>query len=123
MSRSAATARAVRPNLTPADTGIYLPPGGSYAYQMHYTPIGKPVTDTTEVGYYFYKEEPKYILRQASITDFSLRFRRASRATRKRHISSSRTTRKCSVCSRTVIRAATRPSCASVIQTAARRCC
>jgi hypothetical protein len=60
------------PNLTPADTGIYLPPGGSYAYQMHYTPIGKPVTDTTEVGYYFYKEEPKYILRQASITDFSI---------------------------------------------------
>jgi mono/diheme cytochrome c family protein len=60
------------PNLTPADTGIFLPPGGSYAYQMHYTPIGKPVTDQTEVGYYFYKEQPKYILRQASITDFSL---------------------------------------------------
>jgi hypothetical protein len=60
------------PNLTPADTGIYVPPGGSYAYQMHYTPIGKPVTDTTEVGYYFYKEQPKYILRQASITDFSI---------------------------------------------------
>jgi mono/diheme cytochrome c family protein len=60
------------PNLTPSDTGIYLPPGGSYAYQMHYTPIGKPVTDTTEVGYYFHKEEPKYILRQASITDFSI---------------------------------------------------
>jgi mono/diheme cytochrome c family protein len=60
------------PNLTPADTGIYLPPGGSFAYQMHYTPIGKPITDETEVGYYFYKEEPKYILRQASITDFSI---------------------------------------------------
>ena len=60
------------PNLTPPDTGIYLPEGGSYAYQMHYTPIGKPTTDTTEVGYYFYKEQPKYLLRQASITDFSL---------------------------------------------------
>ena len=60
------------PNLTPDDTGIYVPPGGSYAYQMHYTPIGKPTTDTTEVGYYFYKEQPKYILRQASITDFSI---------------------------------------------------
>ncbi|MGH8175801.1 MAG: redoxin domain-containing protein [Steroidobacter sp.] len=60
------------PNLTPEDTGIYVPPGGSYAYQMHYTPIGKPTTDTTEVGYYFYKEQPKYILRQASITDFSI---------------------------------------------------
>ncbi|MEQ1780037.1 MAG: hypothetical protein ABMA14_01670 [Hyphomonadaceae bacterium] len=60
------------PNLTPDSTGIYLPPGGSFAYQMHYTPVGKPVTDKTEVGYYFYKEEPTYILRQASITDFSL---------------------------------------------------
>jgi len=60
------------PNLTPADTGVYIPPGGSFAYQMHYTPVGKPVTDKTEVGYYFYKEEPTYILRQASITDFSL---------------------------------------------------
>ncbi|MBP8297699.1 MAG: redoxin domain-containing protein, partial [Burkholderiales bacterium] len=39
------------PNLTPADTGIYLPPGGSFAYQMHYTPVGKPVTDKMEVGY------------------------------------------------------------------------
>ncbi len=60
------------PNLTPDDTGIYLPPGGSFAYQLHYTPIGKPITDATEVGYYFYKEQPKYILRQASITDFSI---------------------------------------------------
>ena len=60
------------PNLTPADTGIYLPPGGSFAYQMHYTPVGKPVTDKMEVGYYFYKEQPTYMMRQASITDFSL---------------------------------------------------
>lgn len=60
------------PNLTPDETGIYLPPGGSFAYQMHYTPVGKPTTDKTEVGYYFYKEQPKYILRQASITDFSI---------------------------------------------------
>jgi mono/diheme cytochrome c family protein len=60
------------PNLTPSDTGIYLPPGGSYAWQMHYTPVGKPITDKTEVGYYFYKEQPKYLLRQASITDFSI---------------------------------------------------
>ncbi|HEY7799611.1 MAG TPA: hypothetical protein VIA80_12650 [Hyphomonadaceae bacterium] len=60
------------PNLTPDETGIYLPPGGSFAWQMHYTATGKALTDKTEAGYYFYKEEPKYILRQASITDFSL---------------------------------------------------
>lgn len=60
------------PNLTPAETGIYLPPGGSFAWQMHYTATGKALTDKTEAGYYFYKEEPKYLLRQASITDFSI---------------------------------------------------
>jgi len=59
-------------NLTPPDTGIYVAPGGSYAYQMHYTAVGKPVTDATKVGYYFYKEPPTHILRQTSITDFSL---------------------------------------------------
>jgi hypothetical protein len=59
-------------NTTPADTGIYIPPGGSFAYQMHYTPVGKEMRDATQVGYYFYAEKPKYILRQISITDFSL---------------------------------------------------
>jgi mono/diheme cytochrome c family protein len=59
-------------NLTPKDTGIYIPPGGSYAYQMHYTSTGKPITDKTKVGYYFYKETPKNILRQTSVTDYSL---------------------------------------------------
>ena len=59
-------------NLTPENTGIYIPPGGSYAYQMHYTTTGKAITDKTKVGYYFYKEPPKNILRQTSITDFSL---------------------------------------------------
>lgn len=59
-------------NLTPDDTGIYIPPGGSYAYQMHYTTNGKKMTDKTKVGYYFYKEPPNRILRQTSITDFSL---------------------------------------------------
>jgi mono/diheme cytochrome c family protein len=59
-------------NLSPPSTGTYLPPGGSFAFQMHYTTTGKPVRDETEVGLYFYKEEPKYILRQASVTDFSI---------------------------------------------------
>jgi mono/diheme cytochrome c family protein len=59
-------------NPTPPETGIYIPPGGSFAYQMHYTPVGKAMKDATQVGYYFHKEEPKYILRQISVTDFSL---------------------------------------------------
>jgi len=59
-------------NLTPADTGIFIPAGGSYAYQMHYTSNGKRITDKTKVGYYFYDKAPTHMLRQTSITDFSL---------------------------------------------------
>ena len=59
-------------NLSPPSTGTYLPPGGSFAFQMHYTPVGKPTRDETQVGLYFYKDAPKYILRQASVTDFSI---------------------------------------------------
>jgi len=59
-------------NLSPASTGTYIPPGGSFTFQMHYTPVGKPLKDETQVGLYFYKDQPNYILRQASVTDFSL---------------------------------------------------
>jgi len=59
-------------NLTPPDTGIYVAPGGSFAYQMHYTAVGKALTDKTKVGYYFYDTPPTHLLRQTSITDFSL---------------------------------------------------
>ena len=59
-------------NLSPDSTGTYVPPGGSFAFQMHYTPVGKAMRDQTQVGLYFYKQEPKYILRQASVTDFSI---------------------------------------------------
>jgi mono/diheme cytochrome c family protein len=59
-------------NLSPESTGTYIPPGGSFAFQMHYTAVGKPMRDETQVGLYFYKDEPKYIFRQASVTDFSI---------------------------------------------------
>uniref|UniRef100_UPI0039833932 c-type cytochrome n=1 Tax=Phenylobacterium sp. TaxID=1871053 RepID=UPI0039833932 len=59
-------------NLSPASTGTYVPPGGSFAFQMHYTPVGKAMRDETQVGLYFHETPPKYILRQASVTDFSI---------------------------------------------------
>ena len=85
------------PNLTPTNMGTYLPPGGAFAFQMHYTPFGKPMTDDRPDRLYFYKEEPKYILRQAS--DHRQLDRdpgRRRRATRKWPTSSSRRTR-CSI--------------------------
>ncbi|MBI1340563.1 redoxin domain-containing protein [bacterium] len=59
-------------NLTPANTGIYVPPGGSFTFQMHYTTTGKAARDETEVGLYFYDEKPEFVLRQAAVTDFSI---------------------------------------------------
>ncbi len=59
-------------NLTPENTGIYIPPGGSYTFQMHYTTTGKAQTDETQVGIYFHDEAPEKVLRQAQVADFSL---------------------------------------------------
>jgi hypothetical protein len=60
--------------IAPEDWGVYVPAGGSIGYQMHYTPVGREVTDVTTVGYYFYDEgeEPTYILHDSVIADFSI---------------------------------------------------
>jgi len=56
----------------PADTGAYIPAGGIYNFQMHYTTTGKAQTDRTKVGIYFTKEPPKNILRQLGVMDFTI---------------------------------------------------
>jgi hypothetical protein len=37
----------------PEGTGVYVPVGGVYQLQLHYTPYGKAATDNTRVGLYF----------------------------------------------------------------------
>ena len=60
-------------NLSPRSTGTYLPPGGVLRASRCTTPrSARPMRDETQIGLYFYKDEPKYILRQASVTDFSI---------------------------------------------------
>ncbi len=51
------------------DVGTYLPPGGAVGFQMHYTPYGKEVTDTTQIGLYFADKAPKYIMREVAISN------------------------------------------------------
>ncbi|THD63940.1 hypothetical protein, partial [Phenylobacterium sp.] len=51
------------------DVGTYLPPGGAVGFQMHYTPYGKETTDNSQIGVYFRKDAPKYIMRQTVISD------------------------------------------------------
>ena len=53
----------------PEGTGVYIPPGGDFILQMHYTPAGKPVVDQTRVGLYFHDEPPGNFLRHHVILD------------------------------------------------------
>lgn len=57
----------------PADTGILLPAGSTFNFQMHYTTKGKPATDKTRFGLYFAKTPPKYPLRNTVLLDPRLR--------------------------------------------------
>jgi hypothetical protein len=49
--------------------GTYLPAGGAVGFQMHYTPYGKETVDNSQIGVYFAKEPPKYVMRQTVISD------------------------------------------------------
>jgi hypothetical protein len=51
------------------DVGTFLPAGGAVGFQMHYTPYGKETTDNSQIGVYFRKDAPKYIMRQTVISD------------------------------------------------------
>jgi hypothetical protein len=51
------------------DIGTYLPPGGAIGFQMHYTPYGKETVDRSEIGVYFRKDAPKYMMRSVVVID------------------------------------------------------
>lgn len=61
-------------NLTPPDMGVWIPANASIAFETHYTPYGKPTTEKTEMGLYFYPkgEEPKYPMRVYGIYDMGI---------------------------------------------------
>ena len=43
----------------PPGTGLYLPKGSTFNFEVHYTPDGRPRKDVSEVGLYLAKETPK----------------------------------------------------------------
>lgn len=55
------------------NVGTYIPAGGAIGFQIHYTPIGRAVTDETQIGLYFYDEAPENILRGSVIMDLSIK--------------------------------------------------
>lgn len=46
----------------PAGTGVFVPKGAKFNFEMHYTTNGQPQTDQSEMGLYLAKEPPKMTL-------------------------------------------------------------
>jgi hypothetical protein len=57
--------------VNPKGMGTWVPPGGGFGFQMHYTPFGKAVTAKEKVGLYFYKdsEKPDLIMREMPLVN------------------------------------------------------
>lgn len=53
----------------PTGTGVYIPPGGEFLFQMHYTPVGRETIDRSRIGLYFHKEVPANFFRQGVVVD------------------------------------------------------
>lgn len=59
----------------PKGIGSYIPAGGSIGYQMHYTPYGKEVLSTQQIGLYFYPkgEMPELVMRENTIANVMIK--------------------------------------------------
>ncbi|MEM7100883.1 MAG: redoxin domain-containing protein [Pseudomonadota bacterium] len=44
----------------PTNTGVYLPAGSTFEFQMHYTTAGKATVDESKMGLWFYDEPPEH---------------------------------------------------------------
>ena len=49
--------------LMPEGTGVFVPKGSYFLFQMHYTPYGKAASDQTQLALYFHDEKPENYLR------------------------------------------------------------
>jgi hypothetical protein len=57
----------------PERTGVKLPGGAVFSFQMHYTPYGKPTTDQSRLGIYFHEEPPVHRLDGTVMINFRFR--------------------------------------------------
>jgi hypothetical protein len=56
----------------PAGTGVFVPKGGVYQFQLHYTPYGKASVDKSKMGLYFSDTPPDNFYRQHVILNPAL---------------------------------------------------
>jgi hypothetical protein len=59
----------------PEGTGMYLPKGSRFNFELHYTTMGEATTDRSEVGLYLAKETPQRRLevRASDLRDFAIK--------------------------------------------------
>ena len=57
--------------VAPKGIGSWVPAGGEFAYQMHYTPFGKEAVSAEQIGLYFYKdgEKPELVMREMPLVN------------------------------------------------------
>lgn len=57
----------------PEDTGVFVPKGGVYQFQMHYTPYGKKTVDRSKIGLYFSDQAPKNFYREHVVSNLNIK--------------------------------------------------
>lgn len=67
-------------NLLPEGTGVFVPKGGYFSAQMHYTPYGRAVTDQTRLLLYFHDEPPRTFLRHGVVLNPLIRIPAGAKA-------------------------------------------
>ena len=62
------------PQLLPEGTGLYLPAGSTFQFQLHYNATGRPEVDQTEMALYFHDETPERVVavRSAHTIEFEI---------------------------------------------------
>ncbi len=56
--------------LFPGESGQWLPKGGRFVFQLHYTPIGVATTDTPQMALYFHDKKPEEELKIMSAVNY-----------------------------------------------------
>ncbi len=57
----------------PEGTGVFVPKGGVYQFQMHYTPYGKKTVDRSKIGLFFSDTPPDNFYREQVIVNWNLK--------------------------------------------------
>ncbi len=62
-----------RSAIYPEKSGVFVPKGGYFVFQIHYTTSGRATSDQSKMALYFHKRKPKYVLRNHVILDPTIR--------------------------------------------------